>query len=104
MRRKTNTYITYLENEKLHKKKIQEIDYRNLYDENNHLIGIQKSVKILTSEETFDMITYEYTKCDRLVKIGAYFVCAGIAAISMPGARAVAGAATCVILLIDILN
>ncbi len=69
MRRKTNTYITYLENEKLHKKKIQEIDYRNLYDENNHLIGIQKSVKILTSEETFDMITYEYDKYDRLFKI-----------------------------------
>lgn len=67
--RNTNTYITYLENEKLQKKKIQEIEYRNLYDENNHLIGIQKSVKILTSEETFDMITYEYDKYDRLFKI-----------------------------------
>lgn len=26
-------------------------------------------MKILTSEETFDMITYEYDKYDRLVKI-----------------------------------
>ena len=35
---------------------------------------------------------------------GAYLVCAGIAAIPMPGARALAGAAACVILLIDIFN
>ena len=35
---------------------------------------------------------------------GAYLVCAGIAAIPMPGARVVAGAAACVILLIDIFN
>lgn len=35
---------------------------------------------------------------------GAYFVCVGIAAIPMPGARAVAGAAACVIILIDIFN
>ena len=35
---------------------------------------------------------------------GAYFVCAGIAAIPMPGARALAGVAACVILLIDIFN
>ena len=35
---------------------------------------------------------------------GAYLVCAGIAALPMPGARAFAGAAACVILLIDIFN
>ena len=35
---------------------------------------------------------------------GAYLVCAGIAAIPMPGARVLAGAAACVILLIDIFN
>ena len=35
---------------------------------------------------------------------GAYLVCAGIAAIPIPGARAIAGAAACVILLIDIFN
>ena len=67
--RNTNTYLTYLEDEKLYKKKIQEIEYKNLYDDNNHLIGVHKIVKILTSEETFDMITYEYDKYDRLVKI-----------------------------------
>jgi len=35
---------------------------------------------------------------------GAYLVCAGIAAIPMPGARALAGAAACLTLLIDIFN
>ena len=35
---------------------------------------------------------------------GAFLVCAGIAAIPMPGARVLAGAAACVILLIDIFN
>ncbi len=35
---------------------------------------------------------------------GAYLVCAGIASIPIPGARALASAAACVILLIDIFN
>lgn len=35
---------------------------------------------------------------------GAYLVCARIASIPMPGARVLAGAAACVILLIDIFN
>lgn len=35
---------------------------------------------------------------------GAYLVCAGIASIPMPGARVLAGAAACVMILIDIFN
>ena len=92
----------------------------NVYLSSN--IGIGSSVQFTpyitygTEISVFDGVSFSFGTIsenvtnETTVSVGwgtlafAYATCAGIATIPVPGARAAAGVATCVILLIDVLN